>query len=405
MHRFLTTAIVIASTSPAFADEIKIKPIIDTRLRYENVDQAGLAIDSDAVTLRMRAGVEAETGTFSILVEGEGTLALIEDYASGVNGKPGPVIPDPENIELNRAQILFTGIPRTVVTAGRQRINLDDQRFVGNAGWRQNEQTFDAVRVEWSGIKGVKADVTYSWSNRTIWGVDGFGALQQAISGDNVFANLSYKTKTFGLTSFAYLIDQDEPAVQGFRLSSQTYGARATASVPLGEAKLGLIVSYARQSDYRRNPNNHAADYWLSEATMDVNGFKLLAGYEELGAESGGVLISFQAPLATLHKFNGTADKLLVTPPNGLRDYYVGASKSFKLKALPGLNAGLTLHRFTSDRRGLDYGGEWDAQIGWKLGKRMSFLAKYTSYNRKGTPDFAGDADTDKLWTQLEYEF
>ena len=31
---------------------------------------------------------------------------------------------------------------------GRQRIILNNARFIGNAGFRQNEQTFDAVRLE-----------------------------------------------------------------------------------------------------------------------------------------------------------------------------------------------------------------------------------------------------------------
>ena len=332
-------------------------------------------------------------------------LRCRENYNSGLNGKATlPIVADPENIELNRAQLQFTGLPKTVITVGRQRINLDDQRFVGSVGWRQNEQTFDAARVEWSGIKNVKADVTYAWSDRTIWGVDGFGARQEAVGGDNVFANLGWKGKRFGLTGFAYLVDQDEVEVQGFRLSSQTYGVRANAMVPLGKAKLALIASYARQTDWRRNPNSYAADYLFGEAALDVAGFKFTAGYEVLGADAGAALTSFQTPLATLHKFNGTADKFLTTPPNGLRDLYFGLAKTFpKLKALPGLNASVTWHRFTSDRLGLTYGSEWDAQAGFKIGKRFALLAKVAAYDRDGAADFAGDADTTKFWLQLEF--
>lgn len=403
----LAGALVLVAT-PAHADQLKLKPLLDTRLRYESVDQAGIADKADAATIRMRAGVEAKTGPFALLVEGEGTLALSEDYNSGLNGKATrPVVPDPQNVELNRAQVQFTGLSKTVVTLGRQRINLDDQRFVGAVGWRQNEQTFDAARLEYSGVKGLKADLTYAWSQRTIWGVDGgnsFGpARQQAVSGDNVFANLGYKTKSWGLTGFAYLVDQDEAAVQAFRLSSQTYGVRAHAAVPLGKAKLTLTASYAQQSEYHRNPNSYSADYALGEAMLDVKGFKLTGGYEVLGADGGVALTSFQTPLATLHKFNGTADKFLVTPPNGLRDLYFGVSKAFKIKALPGLNAGVTWHQYKSDRLGLDYGREWNAQAGFKIGKTLGVLAKYARYERTGAADFAGDADTEKFWLQLEY--
>ncbi len=405
MRKVLTIAMcsTAALSSPALAEEIQVKPIAEARLRYENVDQQGIAVQADAVTLRVRAGATAKSGAFTVLVEGEGTLAIVEKYNSGLNGNLGPIIADPENVELNRVQIQFTGLPKTLITVGRQRINLDDQRFVGNVGWRQNEQTFDAARVEWSGIKGVKADVTYAWSVRTIWGVDGFGARQPAISGDNIFANIGYKGKTFGVTGFAYLVDQDEALVQGFRNSSQTYGVRANAAVPIGKAKINLVASYARQSDYNNNPNNYAADYILAEAVTDVAGFKLTAGYEVLGADNGVALTSFQTPLATLHKFNGTADKFLATPPNGLRDLYLGAGYALKVKALPGLNAAITWHQYKSDRLGQKYGTEWNAQIGWKIGKKVSFLAKFADYKQKGAVDFAGDADTRKFWAQLDF--
>jgi Alginate export len=406
MKKTATIVLLLAGATPALADDVKIKPIVDARLRYENVYQAGVPKEADAITLRMRAGFEAKTKLIAVLVEAEGVLAISERYNSGLNGKTlYPVVADPQNVELNRAQIQLLALPKTVVTLGRQRINLDDQRFVGSVGWRQNEQTFDAARIEWTGVKNVKADVTYAWSDRTIWGVDGFGARQQAVSGDNVFANLSYKHKYGSVTGFAYLVDQDEAAVQAFRLSSKTFGVRATAALPIGgKNKLNLTASYAKQSDHKRNPNTYAASYFMGEAMADVSGFKLTAGYEVLGADNGIALTSFQTPLATLHKFNGWADKFLTTPPNGLRDLSFGAGYAFtKVKKLPGLNAQVMWHQYKSDRLSLDYGTEWNAQIGWKIGKKASFLAKYAKYGRKGIADFAGDANTQKLWAQLDY--
>jgi hypothetical protein len=404
MLKYIMLPAMLTVPAAALADPLVLKPVGEARLRYEGVSQDGIAEDADALTFRVRAGVEGKSGPFAVLVEGEATLAGIEHYNSGVNGLTAyPVVADPQNVELNRLQVQFSGLPKALVTVGRQRINLDDQRFVGSVGWRQNEQTFDAVRLEWTGIKGVRADLTYAWRQRTIWGVDGTGARPPAMPGDNVFATLGYKAERWGVTGFAYLVDQNSPAVQGFRLSSQTYGARANVTVPLGKAKLGLTASYARQSDWSANPNSYSADYWLGEATLEVSGFRLTGGYEVLGANSGVALTSFQTPLATLHKFNGTADKFLTTPPNGLCDLYFGLSRSFKVAALPGLNAGVTWHRYRSDRLGLTYGSEWDAQAGFKIGRKLALLGKFASYRRSGVADFAGDADTDKFWLQLEY--
>ena len=205
-----------------------------------------MARDADAVTARIRAGVEAARGDFTVLIEGEGILAINGNYNSGVNGKTAfPIVPDPQTIGLNRAQIRYRGLPKTLVTVGRQRINLEDQRFVGSVAWRDNEQTFDAARIEWSAIPHLKADVTYAWSNRTIWGIDGgnrFGpARYESIDGKNIFANLALTTNVGTLTGFTYLVDQNEALV--LRNSSQTYGARfAGAHAFTPKAKLGYML-------------------------------------------------------------------------------------------------------------------------------------------------------------------
>ena len=399
MRSFLTLSL-LATATPAFADEIKIKPIVDARLRVEVVDQDPIVLNASALTARVRAGFEAKKGVFAFLVEGEGTLAISEDYNSGVNGKTAfPVVADPENIDLNRIQLQFTGIPKTVVTLGRQRINLDDQRFVGSVAFRDNEQTFDAIRLEYGGIKNVKADVTYSWGQRTIWGVDGFGARQQAVGGDNVFANLSFKHKTGLLTGFAYLVDQNELAISGFRMSSKTFGARYAAAYTLSKkTKLIVTASYAHQSDYNNNPNSYSADYILGELGVEAQGVKLLGGYELLGADKGVALTSFQTPYATLHKFNGWADKFLVTPPNGLRDIYatLGYTKA-KLGPFASIALSANYHDYKSDRLSVNYGTEWGAQVLAKM-KKYTFTLKYADYNAKA---FA--TDTSKIWATVEW--
>ena len=389
-------------STPALADPVILKPLVDARLRYETVDQEPLARDADALTMRIRSGVEAKTGDFTLLAESEATLALVEKYNNGLNANTAfPLVPDAQNIELNRLQLQYRGLPKTIVTVGRQRINLDDQRFVGSVAWRDNEQTFDAARIEWSGVKNFKADVTYAWSDRTIWGIDGgnrYGpARYQAIGGDNVFANLAFASPIGALTGFAYLVDQDRALV--LRNSSQTYGARfAGARAIAPRVKLTYLASYARQSDYGRNPNRYAASYYAGELGLELAALKVGGGYEVLGADSGAALTSFQTPLATLHKFNGWADKFLVTPPDGLRDAYAMAGYGWK-KVGPFASIDLTAawHRFEAERIDQHYGDEIDLQASVKRG-RYTALAKYASYD---ADRFA--TDTHKFWLSLEW--
>jgi len=176
MKKRLGFAAGLAATllaTPAFADDIgapipigdgvTLDPILAARLRYEWVDQANLPNDADAVTFRIRGGAELKAGDFSFLAEGEGTAALADHYNDTLpkNGvEPYPTVADPENLELNRLQVAYLH-KGTGVTLGRQRIVLDNARFVGNVGWRQNEQTFDAVRGQ-AKIGPVSLDATYS---------------------------------------------------------------------------------------------------------------------------------------------------------------------------------------------------------------------------------------------------
>lgn len=398
MKATLAFCLAFAPAGVAHAEEIVLKPLGEARLRYENVDQAGLTEGADALTLRARAGIEAKAGRWSALVEGQGNLAIIDDYFDGLHGAATrPLVGDPDNIALSRAQLRYAS-PAFALTAGRQRLGFDDERFVGSVGFRQNGQSFDAVRAEITPIKGIKADLAYAWSVRTIWGIDGTGARQQAVSGDNVFGNVSVATPVGKVAAFAYLVDQDEAAMQGFRMSSQSYGARLDGSRTLGKAKVAYQLSYARQSDWHRNTNDYSADYWLADVAVDLGGPRVGVGYEILGADDGAALTSFQTPLATGFKFQGWADKFLVTPPDGVRDLYASAGWGWKaIGPLKTVTLQAVYHDYRSDRASRSYGDEIDLLASAKLGK-CTASARYANYDADG---FA--TDTHKFWLQLDW--
>ncbi|MBW8754931.1 MAG: alginate export family protein [Sphingomonadales bacterium] len=385
------------------AEDVTIDPIIDGRLRYEQVDQP--ATDAHALTMRLRAGAEITSHHLSLLVEGEGTLGLVTDYnafsfasASHQRRPQFSTVADPNNVELNRLQLQYK-LEQGSLTVGRQRINIDDQRWVGASGWRQNEQTFDAVRAE-ARIGPVSIDGTYAISQRTVFGVD--AGPRMAYDGDFVFAGAAVKAGPVTAKAFAYLLDYDEAVV--FANSSVTIGGRVTAALPLAPGmKLNLAGSYARQSDYGSAPTPYSADYFALEAALAAKGFVLTGGWESLGSDAsaaGGQGRAVQTPLATLHKFNGWADVFPTTPNAGLQDLYFGAAYKFDgVKALPGLNGAVTWHRFRSDVGNVHYGDEWDASLGVKLG-RAAILAKYANYDAK-----AFGVDTEKLWLQVEFAY
>tara|TARA_R110001606_G_scaffold234729_2_gene382452 strand:- start:3216 stop:4469 length:1254 start_codon:yes stop_codon:yes gene_type:complete len=392
-----TPSFVYAATGDpvAIAEGLTLDPIFDARLAYEHVNQP--LTDADSLTWRTRAGLELASDIgLSFLVESEATLGIINDYNDtniGNGVEAFSVVADPENIELNRIQLKFAKKDMGSLTVGRQRINIDDQRFVGSVGWRQNEQTFDAVSGSVSALKPLTLEATYAISQRTIFGAD--AGTREAFDGDFIFLGAAAKLGPLNLKGFAYLLDFD--AGQPVSLSSSaTYGLRATAKLPVAEGfTLDLAGSYAVQKDYKANPADYSVDYIAGSVGTSFSGFGLKLGYESLGSDGAGN--RFQTPLATLHKFNGWADVFLSTPPAGLEDKYVSLAK--KINLLGGFTASAAYHDFSSDSGSIDYGTEFDAAINFKINV-ISVGLKYANYNAES---FA--VDTEKFWLRLGYSF
>lgn len=388
-----------ALATPAMAQEITLKPIAEARFRDENVDQAGIAAQSEAFTIRMRAGVQAISGALRATVVAQGNLAVDSDYYDGLHGAATrPLVSDPQNIALYLAHVQYKTKAITL-TAGRQRIALDDERFVGSMPFRQNGQTFDAVRMEWPIVPKLNVDLTYAWRVNTIWGIDGSGARPRSIGGNNVFANIGYATPIGTITGFSYLVDQDEAAVQGYRLSSQTYGARLAGAQALSTSvKLSYQLSYASQSAYDRNPNRYRAAYYLIDTGLDIHAARVGGGYEVLGADNGMALTSFQAPLGTGFRFQGWDGKFAPTPPDGVRDLYGSLSYCWAVAGpLKALTVQGVYHRFASDRLTRLYGDEVDLLASAKLHK-TTLAVRYASYHASS---FA--TDTRKFWLQMDW--
>jgi hypothetical protein len=386
----LTSVGAYADSFPVIGAVRESKPIIDLRLRSESVDQAGMAQDADALTLRARLGFETgKAYDTSFLAEGDFLTPFNSHYNSTVNGKTAyPIVADAETYEINRLQLTNTSLADTTITLGRQRINLDDQRFVGNVGWRQNEQTYDGLRVVNKSVKNLTVDVTYLDQVNRVFGKD---SPVGRYHGDNYLANVAYQFPLGKLTGFAYLTDFDEAP----RDSAQTLGMRFTGEKPVQKVKVAWLLSWAQQTERANNPLNFSQDFYTAEVTGTFRQYSLGVGYEVM--EGNGVR-GFSTPLATLHKFDGWADKFLTTPPNGLERRYVTLGYTKKgLGVLDTVSATAVYHQFDSNRLNIDYGSEVDLQLQAKY-QRFNFLLKYADYN---ADRFA--TDTHKYWVELDY--
>ena len=362
------------------------------RYRWEHVEQDGLKT-TNGDPIRLRLGyLTPKFANFQAYAEFEGNTAVFaDDYNDKTNGKTEyAVIADPDSKgELNRGWLSFTGIPDTTIKAGRQRIILDNARFVGNVGWRQMEQTYDAGRVTNTSIPNLALDATYIWNVRNI--------LSKDDNMNSYLVNAGYKIPDIGkVTAYAYLLDFDDLATK----SSQTFGLRfGGAFAATDNFKILYLAEYARQSDYKDNPADFDADYYHLNGGFKVpdlgSGFKNLTakiGYEFQGSDND---VSFKTPLGTNHAFNGWVDKFLATPNDGLKDFYGMISGN-----MMGFTAKLFYHTFEADNGGADYGDEFDAMLKYKFNKHYSVLAAYGTYN---ADEFS--VDTDKFWLQVDVNF
>lgn len=377
------------------------KPLADLRLRYESVDQEPFARDAQAVTLRARLGFETGKawGT-ALLVEGDLVWPLKTRYNSTINGKTAfPVVADPESYEINRLQLTNTSFVDTTITLGRQRIVLDDHRFVGNVGWRQNEQTYDGVRVVNKHIPDLTIDVSYVNQVNRVFGPHGRnGANDGRFTGDNFLANVAWQLPIGKLTGFGYLVEFEQTPLP-LRDTTQTYGLRLQAERPLAKIKLGYIASWATQSDRGANPLDFSNGYYLGELTGTYRQYSVGAGYEVL--EGDGVK-GFTTPMATLHRFQGWADKFLATPGNGIEDRYINIGYLRKgVGPLETVSFTASWRDYGSERLSIDYGKELDLQLQGKY-RRFTATLKYADYDAASTTPTTV-RDTSKFWAQLDF--
>ncbi|WP_240126326.1 alginate export family protein [Thermomonas alba] len=364
----------------------------DLRLRHEAVDDAGFARRADATTARLRAGLRlAPAPGWSMLLEGEG-VAGTGSYNSGANGKTAyPTVLDPTSAELNQAWVAWTH-ERGSVTVGRQRIALDNQRWVGNVGWRQNEQTFDAVELRWQPTTALA--VRYDWLDKVhrVASDRALAPLARARDLDTHLLNVAWKRGGQQWVGYAYLHDDRDVA----SASTATYGLRWTGSAVRDGRGFGWAAEIARQQDYAHNPARFHHAYWLLEPSWTQGGITARAGWEHLGGDGA---TAVQTPLATLHAFNGWDDQFLVTPAKGLEDRYLTASGKAGYGQLEGkLVWTLAWHDYRADTGRLRYGQELNASLGFPLPGGLTGLVKLADYRADG---FA--RDNRKLWLQVEW--
>ena len=368
------------------------KTSLSFRLRHEQVEDDAFANDANASTLRTRLSyTSGQWKMLDLILEFDHVGHLFDERFNDTrNGKTTfPTVIDPKGADLNQAAVRYRRDGFTAV-AGRQRILLDNQRFIGGVGWRQNEQTYDALRLTATPVDKLTLDYAWVSDTRRIHGPDAGTPAPDLIS-DHHLVNVKYAaSKAFTPVAYMYALDFADSAA----LSSQTIGAYLMGEVALDSVTLDYRVEGAQQSDYGDNPNDYDADYLLLSVGGKVSGVRLGLASETLGADSD-ANIGFATPLATGHAFQGWADKFLATPTTGIVDTYASLGGAVK-----GVNLLAVYHEYESDTGSIDQGEELNLQASKKFGANYTLTLKYADYS-------AGDVgtDTQKIWLMAEAVF
>lgn len=392
----LPLGILLASTATPVASQGFTEALTsgtasgDIRYRYEFVDQDNPLNNARASTIRTRLGYRTgEYQGFEAFLEAENVTAVgNENYNSTINGNTKrSVVADPTETEINQAYLRYKGFEDTSLTYGRQRIALDNHRFIGNVGWRQNEQTFDGFTAVNSSIKDTQITAGYLYNaNRVFTDKHPQGDFRMQAP----VLNVQYDGFAAGkVTGYGYLLDFTALPL----MSTQTYGLRFDGGTAITDSVKALYtLEYAQQSDYKDNTKSFDVDYWLVDVGLAAMGVTFKVGMENLGSDNGN---AFQTPLATLHAMNGWTDQFLVTPADGLQDVHASVATTVK-----GVNLMAVYRDFRSDKKSIDYGDEYGLQATYAFNKHYSVGAKYASYSAD-----KHNVDTDKAWFWVGVSF
>lgn len=362
---------------------------LNFRYRFEHVDddfRPGKVPLKDANASTLRTTVSYTSGAFygfSTLLELEQVSRVFGgEFNEGLGGASRyATVVDPDGTELNQGYLQYQAPYANTLRVGRQIITYRDapfHRYIGTILWRQNWQTFDALSLSNTWLPETTVSYAYVWNVNRIFGESAPEPLSD-FDGDSHFINIQNRHFQWAqIEGYAYLLDFDNAP----RFSSRTLGVRLQGGYPLNAIVTPIYtLEYADQSDYANNTTNYDASYQLLEAGLKLKPPQLLDSlmfkfsYERLSGD-GTVNGAFVTILGTNHAFQGTADRFLVTPNDGIRDYYLtSVMSSYGFKFV------ISYHMLESDHQDYDYGNELDMELSRGFGKHVTLGLKYADYD------------------------
>lgn len=368
---------------------------LELRPRYNVIDQSDKPERAEGFTVRAIAGFRTPPYRgLRLTLEAIHTDHFRKDFnddGAQLAASPYPLLPDPRYTGVNQANVEYAGDSGLRVRAGRQRLRIDNQRWVSDNDFRQIPQLFDGVWAAYGALANTELSGGYFSRMRTT-------------SGDVSDLKLSILHAAWNpapghaLAAYGYFHDQAQNgAFTGFADSSyRVLGLRAEgAAWRWGEIEAPYVLEYAQQRPYAGGDSRVDANYWRAGAGVAARDWTVRFDYEVKGSNGG--RYGLQMPLTDFYAFNGWTLHFFNTPRAGLRDGWVTLRYSLGTITLDGES-----HRFRSDFGGTGLGRENDVRLSWSIRGDLVVRLQHARYDPgSGTPD----PSIRKTWLTLTYTY
>jgi hypothetical protein len=459
----LATCLLLATSAiaqPAIAEEISLpetdapytfidavkdgKSLTNFLLRYETVDQNGFQANGvdkldSANGLFLRSLVGWQTvpyKNFSFTAQ----LTDVHQFTDNHNDRRGNVsesgngnyanIVDPSFTDMNQLFVDWTGIKNTKVRLGRQVVNLDNVRFVGDIAFRLNTQVFDGISVLNKSLPNTEIFASHFAQIRQI----NTELRQSSID----LLNAKYRiSPSESLVGYGYFLDVENlsqnggnplapsTAAQGGNglggsqdinktfttdQSNKTIGVRLDGARAINPDWKGIYTAeFAKQSDYAGGNPEIDAHYYKLGGGASYAGWTVRVDREKLSSNDG--KYGFQTPMGTNHLFQGWADHFLTTPRQGIEDTFLTVIGNIQK-----VNIYAAYHVFRSDEKfqsigklGDEYGTEFNARLAYPVNKNLVTKFEYAKFNEKdvygSNTNAARKGDKQIIWLTAHYIF
>lgn len=357
------------------------------RLRNEQLNpQNGPTVE--ATTLKLRADAKHQINhSLSAFFQLDHVQPLFNKVPNdGVTNAGGPAIVDPKGTEVNQFHLTYQ-LEDINFLLGRQSITHGEQRFIGDLGFRQNDQTYDGLRVQTRFAENVSIDYSYITQVNRIFGDDAGRTLSRAdirhnnlsgqrpavqygdhkIEGHILHSEFSY-FEYISLSTTAIAVHNVDVAA----FSNRSLHLKADFKRKHKRVRWFGSLAYAWQKK-QQSQNKMGIDYWQTELGAKIGQWQISGRYEYFG-ENGDE--AFITPLATLHKFQGWTDQFINTPRQGLIDQSL---RLFWRKRPYSID--IRYHDFKSVKGSTTIGDELNADFVFKVKRKHELKLRYAVFN------------------------